>query len=110
MDAPATRKRKRKSSVLHIEGDMTIYRAAELKQTLMEALNQATASIEVNLSKVTALDAAGVQLLLFAKRAALSKNKVMRLIEKSSSVTEVFQLLNLAPYFEEPSSAPMLIA
>jgi anti-anti-sigma factor len=107
MAAPAKRKRKRASSVLHIEGEMTIYRAGELKQVLMDALNQTAASIELNLSKVTALDASGVQLLLFAKRAALAKNKVMHLIERSPSVTEVFQLLNLNPYFEESPHAPM---
>ncbi len=106
MTASAKRKNKSNSSVLKIEGEMTIYRAVELKQTLLDALNRPGESNEFNLSKVTELDAAGVQLLLYAKLAAQAKNKVLRLIEHSPAVVEVFELLNLTTHFGDPTSIP----
>ena len=57
------------ASVLHIEGEMSIYRAAELKQVLLAALEQ-TRVLELDLSAVTELDTAGVQLLLMLKKSA----------------------------------------
>ena len=79
---------------LRLEGDLTIYRAAELKQALLEAVDR-LGSLEVDLSGVTELDTAGVQLLLLAKRAAGEKNKQFRLMGHSPAVVEVFELLRL---------------
>ncbi len=88
-------------SVLCIEGEMTIYRAEELKQTLLAAVARLPV-LEVNLSAVTELDTAGVQLLILAKELAKSKNKEMRLVAHSPAVVEVFELLNLGLYFDDP--------
>ena len=55
------------STVLTIEGDMNIYRAAELKQLLVTAAENATV-VHVDLCDVTELDSAGVQLLLLARQ------------------------------------------
>jgi anti-sigma B factor antagonist len=83
---------------LSIEGEMTIYRAAELKQALLAPL-EGQALLEVDLSKVTELDTAGVQLLLLAKQTAQAGNNELRLRHPSPAVLEVFELLNLAAYF-----------
>ncbi|WP_382434579.1 STAS domain-containing protein [Giesbergeria sinuosa] len=83
---------------LRIDGEMTIYRAAELKQLLLEPL-QPHATVEVNLSGVTELDTAGLQLLLLAKRTALQQEGQLRLVGHSPAVLNVFDLLNLAAYF-----------
>ena len=96
-----TKKSQDGTSVLHIEGDMTIYRAAELKQTLLASLEQAE-ELEVDLAAVTELDTAGVQLLILAKKQALTKQRTLRLIAHSPTVLEVFELLNLAAYFDDP--------
>lgn len=83
---------------LRIEGEMNIYRAEELKRALLEPL-QNGASLEVNLSGVTELDTAGLQLLLLAKRTAQKLQCQLRLVGHSGAVLEVFDLLNLAAYF-----------
>jgi anti-sigma B factor antagonist len=83
---------------LRLEGELTIYRAAELKRALVEAV-AGPGPLEVDLSTVTELDTAGVQLLLMACRAAREGNKRLRLVAQSAAVTEVFDLMNLASHF-----------
>jgi anti-sigma B factor antagonist len=92
-----------KSSHLAIDGELTIYRAAELKTTLLAALDALgeDGSLEIDLSKVSELDTAGVQLLLVAKQTARMQNKQLTLVKHSSAVLEVFKLVNLAWLFGE---------
>jgi anti-sigma B factor antagonist len=96
-----TKKRKNATSILRIEGEMSIYRAVELKQTLLASLNEA-AELEVDLAAVTELDTAGVQILMLLKRQALATRRKLRLVAHSPAVLEVFELLNLASYFGDP--------
>jgi anti-sigma B factor antagonist len=84
--------------VVYIEGEMTIYRAAEIKQRLLTPIVE-SAIVEFNLSKVTELDSAGVQLLMLAKRTAQAKHGELRLVELSTAVLDVMELLNLGSYF-----------
>ncbi|MDD2610150.1 MAG: STAS domain-containing protein [Giesbergeria sp.] len=84
---------------LRMAGEMTIYRAAELKQLLLEPLQQPGATLEVDLSGVTELDTAGLQLLILAKRTARKQDGQLRLMGHSPAVLNVFDLLNLAAYF-----------
>jgi anti-anti-sigma factor len=90
---------------LGIEGELTIYRALELKGALLAAVAQHDA-VKVDLSQVTEIDTAGVQLLLLAKRTARLAGKELRLLERSPAVVEVFGLLDLSAYFADPASAP----
>lgn len=85
-------------SLLHIEGDMTIYTAAELKAELMPHLS-APMEREIDLSGVSEIDSAGLQLLLLAKREAERHASPLRLTEHSRAVLEVLDLCNLAGYF-----------
>ncbi len=98
-----TDKYKPSPSVLRMEGEMTIYRASELKQTLLEALNQSTA-LTIDLSAVTEMDTAGLQILVLAKKVAQSKQQELQLVAHSAAVQEVFELLNLAEYFGAPAN------
>ncbi len=95
------KKRKNAQSTLRIEGELSIYRAAELKQVLLGALEQ-TDELEVDLSGVTEFDTAGVQILMLAKKHALSKQRDLRLVAHSPAVLDVFELINLAAYFGDP--------
>lgn len=87
--------------VLRIEGEMSIFRAAELKSTLLAALDRTT-TLEIDLSAVTEFDTAGVQLLMLTKKAAQAKRRELRLTAHSPPVLDVLELLNLAAYFGDP--------
>lgn len=93
------------TACLPIEGEMTIYRAAELKQALLEALNGATA-LEVDLHGVTEIDSAGIQLLMLTKATGQANACEVRLLNHSPAVLEVFELLDLAAHFGDPLLVP----
>ena len=86
---------------LHIEGELSIYRADELQQALIEPL-RAGVRLVVNLARVTELDTCGLQLLMLAKRTAKALGAELQLIGHSPAVLEVFELLNMAAFFGDP--------
>lgn len=85
----------RQRTTLHIEGEMTIYRAAELKRELLAALDQAS-TLELDLSKVTDIDGAGIQLLILAMRTAREQGVALHTVDHSAAVREVFALLGFS--------------
>lgn len=85
-------------NTLRIAGELTIFRAMELKPALLAE----PAVDEIDLSGVTDLDTAGVQLLMLAKKTALAHNRDVRLVGHSPAVLDVFELLNVAAYFGDP--------
>lgn len=83
---------------LRLDGELTIYRAEELKPLLLDSLRSAEV-LEVDLSGVCELDTAGVQLLMLAKRTAESEGRTLRLARHSPAVLDVFELFDLAGHF-----------
>lgn len=83
------------ANVLRIEGELTIFRAMELKPAILAT----PALTDIDLSGVTDLDTAGVQLLMLAKKTALAQGGDLHLVGHSPAVLEVFELLNVAAYF-----------
>lgn len=71
---------------------MTIYRAAELKETVLAALAAAPA-LDIELRQVEEIDTSGIQLLLLARREAAREGKPLRLVGHSAAVREAFALL-----------------
>ena len=77
-----------------IEGELTIYRAAELKSVLLEAV-RAHDTPALDLSAVTEFDSAGLQLLLMARQEAQRLGKPLQVAGASPAVREVFALLGM---------------
>lgn len=94
-------------AALRIEGEMTIYRSAELKQVLLAPLSSPIV-LEVDLSGVTEIDTAGLQLLILAKITAPARQCELHLVAHSPAILEVFELLNLTAYFGDPLVIPPL--
>ena len=88
-------------SLLHIEGDMTIYTAAEMKDELMTHIVQ-PCEREIDLSEVSEMDSAGLQILILAKREAERHGTSLRLTGHSRAVLDVLDMCNLASYFGDP--------
>jgi anti-sigma B factor antagonist len=93
------------SAALRIEGEMSIYRAAELKQILLDAL-KASPTLDVDLSGVTEFDTAGLQLLMLAKKTAQQAGGDLRLSAHSPAVVDVLELLNLSAWFGDQLIIP----
>lgn len=94
---------KRKKAVIRIDmlGDLNIFNAAEQAQRLLAALD-AGSEVDVDLSGVTEIDSAGVQLMVAAKREALARNKPLRFTNHSPAVFDIFELCDLAGHFGDP--------
>jgi anti-anti-sigma factor len=93
---------------LALDGELTIYRAAELRDTLISALAALNdgAALELNLAEVSELDSAGVQLLMAAKKSAQAAQRDLRLVGHSPAVLEVFETLDLAAHFGDALLMP----
>ncbi|GAB3551466.1 STAS domain-containing protein [Noviherbaspirillum agri] len=92
---------------LRLRGELTIFRAVELKRTLMAPLHEGVI-LEANLAEVTEIDATGLQLLMLARKAAQERGGELRLVEHSAAVIDVLELLHLTDWFGEP--APLAAA
>ncbi|CAK0748410.1 phospholipid transport system transporter-binding protein [Gammaproteobacteria bacterium] len=89
------------ASHFRLEGDVTIYEAVALKTALIAALNEGP-TLELDLSGVTELDTAGLQLLLLLKHEAQAENREIHLVQHSPVVQEIFDLCDLSTVFGDP--------
>ncbi|MFH2135570.1 MAG: STAS domain-containing protein [Pseudomonadota bacterium] len=91
---------KSKTATAHfaIEGEMTIYRAAELKETIKPHIDHAGV-IEIDLSNVSEIDSAGLQLLISAKLEAMIRDKQLHFVGHSKPVLEMLDLCDLGGFF-----------
>ena len=87
---------------IDIVGDLNIFNAAEQRQRLLDAFG-AGSEVEVDLSCVTEIDSAGVQLMLAAKREATAQDKPLRFIGHSPAVSEVLELCDLSGHLGDPA-------
>ncbi|WP_346285552.1 STAS domain-containing protein [Zoogloea sp.] len=81
--------------------DLTIYRVAELKPALLDAVAEGE-RIELDLSGVERMDSAGCQLLMLAKREASAAGKTLAIVAHSPAVQSLIEFYNLAAWFGDP--------
>src|SRR5690554_5060299 len=84
-----------------LSGALTVQHARAAMPSLLDALARHP-RIELDLSAVSALDAAGLQLLMLCKREAARLGHRLELVGHSEVVVEQFELFNLAGYFGDP--------
>jgi anti-sigma B factor antagonist len=89
---------------LRVEGDMTIYAAAGIKDQLFALAPDCGADIELDLSAVSALDTAGLQIMLMLRRLAHSKGAAFRLLRPSHAAIEVLELCGMQKLISDNSA------
>jgi anti-anti-sigma factor len=92
------------SSALALEGELTIFRAADVCAQFKAALAAAEpgCDFELDLAGVTEMDSAGAQLLLALRKSTRATRRELRLVGHSAAVRQVFTALDLAPCFDDP--------
>lgn len=96
--------------LLAIEGELTIYCAAEMKPRiggLLDEVAEAAASQgEIDLAQVSEIDSAGLQLLLLARREAAARGIALELRNPSQAVIDCLALCDLTAEFgvSEPAA------
>lgn len=93
--------RARAHATVVVDGALTIYEAAASKKILIDALAGA-GELEIDLSQVTEIDTAGMQLLVLLKREAQAAGKPLRLAAHSPASLDVLDRYNLGAYFGDP--------
>jgi anti-sigma B factor antagonist len=81
-----------------LAGELTIYTAAEIKAALAEVMVE-SGEIEIDLSGITEIDTAGLQLMLIAKR---NPGTVVRFVNHPASVLRLIDLANLGGALGDP--------
>jgi anti-sigma B factor antagonist len=87
-----------KSARVTLSGELSIYSVAQIKASLAEAMARCD-EIEVDLSAVTEIDTAGLQLMLIVKR---NPGKAVRFVNHPSSVLRLVDLANLGETLGDP--------
>jgi anti-sigma B factor antagonist len=88
---------------LSISGEFTVFTAREIKQRLLDAIRQSeTSEIEIDLSSVTEIDSAGLQLMVMAKIEGLCRDKTVRFCRHSDPVLDLIDTCGLSRFFGDP--------
>ncbi len=87
-------------AVLSLGRDLTIVRAAELRETLLAKLAEAPAVLALDLGEVSDFDSAGVQLLLATRRSLAEAGAQLAIVTASSNVRSGLALFGLAGLLE----------
>lgn len=83
---------------LTLDDELTIFTAADQKTNLLNFLSSGS-DLEINLSQVKEMDAAGLQLLILIKREAGKAGKTLRFVMHSKVALEILELANLTSAF-----------
>lgn len=88
---------------ISLMGEMTIYEADQLKTLLLEQL-QRSPQLEIDLSGVTDIDCAGVQVMLLLRQEAQVAGKPLQWLGHSPVVAQVLGTLKLGSLLGESVS------
>lgn len=89
--------------ILAVVGEMNMYQAGELKTTLLSAVSERRGEAIIDLSDVSEIDTAGLQVLLLLRRLARASGRRFALVDPSIPVTEVLELCGLGVAIDRPS-------
>lgn len=89
---------------IRIEDELSIYTASAVTATLCEAI-AAHDRIAIDLSGVTEIDTAGLQILLVARKEALLRHRELSFVGQSRVVLEGLHLMNLINFFTFDAAA-----
>ena len=92
-------------TVIRVDGECTIYHAADLKPLLLEDTRGLDRDVVLDLEQVRDLDCAGVQLLLMLQRQVAAAGGELRLQAISESVQQVLRTLRLPSPFNAGEAA-----
>ncbi len=82
--------------VVTVSGSMTIYEAAPLRETFLEALT-AKGGLHLDFGGITEIDTAGVQLVCAAKISAAAAGASFDIVAASEAVRKAFSLAGFDP-------------
>ena len=92
-------KNNKSGTVLSVDGDLTIYSVAQVKQTIFSDYEKFVSPIALDLQGVSEIDTAGLQLLLFMQKTLSNDNKKVHIAKSNEHVDAILKNLDVATYF-----------
>jgi len=86
---------------LRLQGECNIYSAGDLRAALLAAM-QVSPELELDLSGVTEVDTAGLQVLMAAKASARTAGRPFAFVNHSGPVLELIEIYDLASWLGDP--------
>lgn len=93
------RKKSKETTTLTISGDLTIYSVAQLKDEILNDLENLEQQVALDLQSVSEIDTAGIQLLLFTQKHFLKHQKHLYLAKSNEVVDSVLTTFDLQAAF-----------
>lgn len=90
---------------VEVDGEMTVYKAEQIKHDLDMCFDADASAIDINLVQVTEIDTAGMQCLIMVRRKADQLEKKLRYVGRSDAVKEAVEMFGLAHYFSDVAQA-----
>ena len=91
---------------ISLAGECTIYHAAEMKPLLLDDDSGLDRDVLLNLESVSALDSAGVQILLMLRKQIANAGGRLKIIAGNDTVAQVFATLRLPSPFNPEEVIP----
>ncbi len=85
--------------LISVRGEVDLYTSPDLRATLMKAVPEASAGVDVDLSGVDYMDSSGVATLVEGFKSARENSKTFVLVTPSPSVMKVLELARLDSVF-----------
>jgi len=82
-----------------LEGELTIYNVGAAKSMLLDDIQNTIEPIALDLSNVSDIDTAGIQLLLFTKKTFTENNKHLYLLKSNDYVDGALKIFDIANHF-----------
>lgn len=93
------------AGLLCLQGELTIYSAAAAREALLAQMHPGE-PLELDLSGITEIDSAGLQLLMSAKLHARAQGGELRLAAHAAGVLELIELLGVGTWLGDPLLLP----
>ncbi len=95
-----SQREKDKVVILDIQGEIDLYNAPEIKDTIQKLIEQQKYNIIINLEKVSYIDSSGIGALISSLSNLKKYQGSLKIINVFASVKKVFELTKLTSFFE----------
>lgn len=89
------------SVLISVQDEMSIYSVLEQKNTIYSYIKR-DCELQIDLSEVSEIDSAGIQLLMYLKNEANRKKNELSFLNHSQAVVDVVETFNLSSFFNDP--------
>lgn len=91
---------------IRIDDELTIYTASVVNSAIRDAL-AANDKVAIDLTGVTEIDTAGLQILLMARKEAALRQRAVRFLGHNPAVIDCLRLMNLSNFFNFEAPAAL---